>query len=164
MPTAWFIAPYKAKPHKWPFRWARYCTMDDYTDAIRADGGDWSEVEILGNRAIVKVRASVATLATLAGVFKRLPKDRLDDSLADLPQAVRRALRDEALDQGYSLAEVQARFGDDLAGYRLRDVLRFMATRRRKARYDAANDLIVLDGAEVACSKTLETLDDEVSE
>jgi hypothetical protein len=36
--------------------------MNDFTADIRADGGDWSEAEIDGNKAIVKVRAKPGTL------------------------------------------------------------------------------------------------------
>lgn len=163
MPTAWFIAPYKRRlPQIGPIP-GRYCAIDDYTEQIRADIGDWREVEVFGNRAIVKVRASLETLTVLAGVFKRLPKDRLDDTLSDLPQAVRRALRDELLDQGYTLQEIQARFGNDLGNYTLRQVLQFMASRRRKPRYDVENDLIVLDGPEVGCN-SVGLLDVEVTE
>ena len=46
MPIAWFICPYKQRPA--PKRNFRYCAMDDLTAVIRADGGDWSETEVLG--------------------------------------------------------------------------------------------------------------------
>lgn len=53
----------------------RYCAMNDFTPEIRADGGEWSEAEIGGNRAIVKVRADESTLNTIAAepTFTRLP-------------------------------------------------------------------------------------------
>jgi hypothetical protein len=122
--------------------------MDDFTPQIYGEGGRWAETEILGNRAIVKVRASVATLTTIAGTagFRRLPKDRLDDSLADLPQNIKKKLRDEALDAGYTIAQFNARFPGGLGSVTLRNVLRFLATRRLKPRYDAPSDTIVLDG------------------
>lgn len=151
MPIGWFIVPYKRiLPYNGPFLAGRYCAMDDYTKQIKADGGDWREMEILGNRAIVKVQASAETLTVLASVFKRLPKDRLDDTLADLPLPVRRALRDEMQDQGYTLQAIQARFGSDMSTFTLRDILRFMASRRRKVRYDANTDELVFDGDEIS--------------
>jgi hypothetical protein len=125
--------------------------MDDYTAQIFGDGGNWTETEILGNMAIVKVRASTTILQSLNAVFKRLPKDALSTSLADLSNAQKTALRNEILDQGYSLTELQARFGNDLGQYTLRDVLRFMASRRRKPRYDAETDTIILDGPDQPC-------------
>jgi hypothetical protein len=147
MPVAWYIAPYKRddtadSP-------TRYCAMDDYTANILASGGKWTETEILGDRAIVKVRASVAVLQTLNGVFKRLPKDLLDDSLSSLTTGQKNALRNEALDQGYTLAEIQARFGNDLGQYTL------------KPRYDIQNNLIVLDGDIQSC-RSIESVDAEV--
>jgi hypothetical protein len=135
--------------------------MDDYTAQIRAAGGHWSETEILGNRAIVKVRATTAVLQALAAVFKRLPKDRLDDPLSGLSNAAKVALRNELQDQGYTLAEIQARLGSDLGAYTLRDVLHFMASRRRKPRYDVQADEIVLDGA-IVIPRSIEAVDSEV--
>lgn len=162
MAIAWYIVPYNREPGDRPIR---YCAMDDFTSQIVANGGAWSEIEILGNRAIVKVRAPQAVLDALAGVagFRRLPKSRLDDSLADLPSNVKQAIRNEILDAGYTLAEVQARFGDDLGQYTLRDVLRFMATRRLRPRYDTETDQIILDGPPQSC-RPVDALDTEVSE
>lgn len=149
MAIAWFIAPYKrTSVMNMP---ARYCAMDDFTSQILADGGAWTETEILGDRAIVKVRANIDTLTTIAAVFKRLPKDRLDDSLSTLTSPQRNALKNEILDQGYTLSEIQNRFGNDLSQFTLGDVLRFMTTRRLKPRYDSVSDTIILDGAEQSC-------------
>lgn len=161
MAIAWFICPYKRRDS---FRPGRYCAMDDFTAAILADGGAWTETEILGNRAIVKVKASAATLTTIAGTagFKRLPKAALNVSLSDLTTAQKNTLRNEALDQGYTLAEIQARFGNDLGAYTLGDVLRFMASRRRKPRYDAGTDTIVCDGVEVT-PRPVDNVDTEVA-
>lgn len=149
MAIGWYIVPYSRREGPRP---VRYCAMDDHTETILADGGDWREVEVLGNRAIVKVRASAATLSTLNGIFKRLPKNALNLSLSDLTNPQKIALRNELTDAGYSLAEIQARFGSDLGQFTLRDVLRFMATRRNKPRYDANLDEIFLDGPVQACN------------
>jgi hypothetical protein len=139
--------------------------MDDFTDQILADGGAWSEVEVLGDRAIVKVRANLETLLAIAGTagFRRLPKDRLDDSLSSLSSGVKLALRNELIDAGYSLAEIQERLGADLGSKTLRDVLRFAASRRRKPRYDQATDTIVCDGPEQGC-RDIADVEREVSD
>lgn len=127
--------------------------MDDFTQQIiYTEGGNWREVEVLGDRAIVKVKAETATLLTLNATFKRIPKDTLNDSLADLSNAVKTALKNEILDMGYSLAEIQDKLGNDLGTKTLKDVLLFMATRRKRPRYDEANDAIVIDGADVPCN------------
>lgn len=121
--------------------------MDDYTkQIIYTEGGNWSEIEVLGNRAIVKVKAEEATIVVLDSVFKRIPKDGLDDPLSDLSLAVKTALKNEALDMGYTLQEIQAKLPNDLNSYTLRDVLKMLASRRRKPRYDADTDTIILDG------------------
>jgi len=60
MTTAWYICPYKrgANTNSGDFIMpVLYCTMYDYTEMIRSVGGHWVETEVLGNRAIVKVRA-----------------------------------------------------------------------------------------------------------
>lgn len=160
MAIGWYIVPYKRHP---VLDRTRYPAIDDYTAQLLEHGGTWAETEVLGNRCIVKVRAPAAVLQVLDGLYKRIPKDRLDDSLADLPAAIKRALRDELEDMGYSLAEIRARFGDDLGAYTLRDVLRFAASRRRKPRWDAETDEIVLDGEVQGC-RPVEDVDREVGD
>lgn len=147
----WFLVPYLRRTSM-P-RPERYCAMDDFSSAIKADGGEWTETEVLGNHAIVKVRASAATLQTInaAQGFTRLPKDRLDDALSDLTQQQRTALRDRIEALGYARAEWQAALGTDLGAVTLRQVLVFVASRRLKPRYDAGTDTIVLDGPVQAC-------------
>ena len=158
----WYIAPYKIKQEVLDgLHNMRYCAMDDYTKTIFAEGGNWTETEVLGNRAIVKVRASKSTLTTLNGIFRRIPKDRLDDPLSDLPVAVKTALKNEALDMGYTIAELQERFPNDLGTYTLRDVLRFYAKRRLKPRYIASTDEIKIDGIEQGCN-SIESVDAQI--
>ena len=164
MPVGWYIVPYKHKAKRfWTGSPLRYCEIDDYTQQILASGGRWTETEILGNRAIVKLRASQAILNQADALYKRLPKDRLDDPLSDLSVAIRQALKNEVLDQGYTIEEVQARFGDDLGSYTLRQVLTFMASRRKKPRYDSQADEIVFDGPDQPC-RPIEEVDSEVTE
>ena len=160
----WYICPYKIR-QEFPGapRNMRYCAMDDYTQVIFAKNGNWTETEILGDRAIVKVRAPQGVLNALNGVFKRLPKNHLNDSLSDLPAGVKTALKNELLDMGYSLIEIKNRFGSNLGQYTLRDVLKFAARRRLKPRYHSGADEIILDGPVQAC-RTLELVDNEVQE
>lgn len=70
MPTAWFLCPYKRRAH--PARLERYCAMDDLTPEILAGGGEWSEAEIAGNQAIVRVRATSAALASIGLLHREL--------------------------------------------------------------------------------------------
>lgn len=145
MPVAWYIIPYVRVTPAPGLLAARAVALVVDAPTFK----NWREVECLGNRAIVKVNASASVLSQLDAAYKRIPKNALDDSLADLSNAAKTALRDELLDMGYTLQEVQNRFGNDLGAYTLRDVLRFMASRRRKPRYDSGTDTIVLDGEEV---------------
>lgn len=145
MPVGWFIAPYARRSGA---RVRRYVVVDDLTPTIRLDGGDWSETEVLGQAAIVKVRASAATLALVAALpgVSRIPVARLDDPLSTLTAPQKLAIRNRVQALGYSLAEIQGRFPNDLGTYTLRDLLTFVATRRRKVRYDQATDAIIDDG------------------
>ena len=56
MAIAWFICGYKLRRAN-----MRYCAMDDFTALINTDAGTWSESEVLGGSALVKVRANAAT-------------------------------------------------------------------------------------------------------
>jgi len=162
MAIAWFLCPYKrVAGSKHP---ARYCGMDDYTATILADGGTWAETEVLGSQAIVKVRAGAATLTTIADAtgFVRLPVERLDDPLSSLSSAAKTAIRNKVISLGYTAAELTARFGSDLGAYTLGDLLRFVATRRLKPRYDAVNDVIICDGATQPV-RSIESVDAEVT-
>lgn len=132
---------------------------------IRADGGAAYADECLGNYAVVKVRATAATLQALndlAGV-RRLPKDRLDDALDTLTQQQKITLRDWIEALGYPRAEWQSVLGTDLGAITLRQVLRFILTRRLRPRYDPAADAIVLDGAVQPCG-AIEDIDAAVTD
>lgn len=153
---AWFICPMKQRPDPNGFVIPlRYCGMDDFTPLIiTQDGGDWSESEVLGGYAVVKVRASAATLSTIAGTagFQRIPRDLLDDPLSSLSTAQRRAVKDKLNEMGYTDAEISAALGNiNLNLVTLGQVLRFAASRRLKPRWDEGNQVISLDGAFQAC-------------
>lgn len=148
MPLAWFVAPYKRRnPGATPPE--RYCAMGDFTAQIRADGGAWDETEILGNAALVKVRAAAVTLTAInqAAGFLRIPNHvELSDTLGDLTAGQRQAITDEALLLGYSQAEINAALPANWQAVTLRQVLRFFATRRLRPRFDQPTDTIVCDG------------------
>ena len=146
MALAWFICPYKRGPGP---DVVRYCAMDDFTTQIVADGGTWDETEILGNAALVKVRASTATLTTINGAagFLRIPNHfDLNDTLGDLTAGQRTEILNEALALGYTQAEINAALPANWQAVTLGQVLRFLATRRLKPRYDSGTDSIILDG------------------
>lgn len=131
MTIAWFLAPYKrdtSDPHP-----SRYCLVQDYNAAIVADGGAWIDTEVLGNMAIVKVRASNATLATIAAdaAIVRIPAHTaLTDTLGDLTAGQRNAILNKLNAMGYSNAEINAALPADWTSVTLGQVLRFAATRR----------------------------------
>jgi hypothetical protein len=148
MAVAWYICPYKR--HDNGGLKGRICSMNDFTTQIRNDGGDWASSECLGSVAVVKVKASAATLTEInaASGFVRLPKDLLDDSLSSLSTEQKNAIKNKLKDMGYSVSELVKRFPNDIGTYTLRDVLVFAAKRRLKPRYDSASDTIICDGAE----------------
>lgn len=153
MALAIFIVPYERTSIAG--RPARRCGMDRYTAQILADGGAWREAEFLGNRALVKVRASATTLNTIASTesWYRLPNGALtlDTTLGSLTLAQRNAVRNQVLDAGYTQAEIDAQF-PNLGNVTIRQALRFLLQRRLKPRYDSGTDTIICDGAEQACA------------
>lgn len=160
MPIAWYIVLWKRKDQEQGLI-RRTCAIRDYSTMIKNDGGNWRAIEVLGGRLLVKVKASTATLSLLDTKFKRLPKDRLDDSLSDLPSNIKTMIKNEILDMGYTLSEIQQKLGSNFNQKTLREVLKFMATRRRKPRYDKATDTIFCDGDIRACN-SIEVIDKEV--
>lgn len=72
---AWYTVPYKRDRRRGVSNFfpARYCAMDDFAgEIISEDNGEWSSIEIAGNQAIVKVKASKQTLDKLDKIFNRL--------------------------------------------------------------------------------------------
>ena len=86
----------------------RFCRIAEHTSAVRADGGGWRETEILGDAALVKVRASVATLATIAETFYRFPLVALDDPLSSLNGRQRSDMNAALLSLGFTQSEIDA--------------------------------------------------------
>lgn len=154
MPTAWFICPYKIKKNmRIMGRPVRYCAMDDFTGQIHKDGGTWAESEIMGNIAIVKVRASEGTLQKIGRGegFERLEKEGLNDSLSDLSTNRKNTLEQKLVLIGYPLSEVRQHLGSDIGAKTLGEFLRFAARRRLKPRYIEATDEVICDGIEQPC-------------
>ena len=161
MSLAWFLAPYKRLVGN---RVRRYCAMDDFTAMILADKGAWAETEVLGDMALVKVRASDNTLTKIESTegFQRIPLHAsLTDSMSDLSVAQKTAIVNKITALGYLASEIQSKVGTDIGAKTLGDVLKFIATRRLKPRYDSASDTIVLDGDVQAC-RSVESVNAEV--
>jgi uncharacterized membrane protein (UPF0136 family) len=163
---AWFVCAYKLQAGTRPIR---YCAMDDFTPNIQADSGAWSESEVLGGYAVVKVRANAATLTTIGGTagYYRIPSfTRLVDALTSMTAAQRTAITTRVLAMGYTQAEINAVMGNTLALWRqknLRALLIFIAQRRLKPRWDSVQGQIVLDGALQEC-KAIDVVDSEVAD
>ncbi len=152
MALGWFIVPYKRRnPGVTPPE--RYCSLDDFTAQVLSEGGTWDETEILGDVALVKVRASAATLTAIGnvgGVFTIPGKwIEMQDSLASMTAGERNQLQSAVLSLGYTQAELDAAMGNTLALWRthvLGDLLNMAATRRLQPRYVTATDTILCDG------------------
>lgn len=167
MPLAWYIAPYNRRDAGG--RPGRYCAMDDYTDdIINTNAGFWSESEILGNRAVVKVRAPAPILVNIGQDpnIERLPNIRPLEAVSILTQAQRARLRNVALEAGYPASEFDAALPDFVANpgdITFRQWLLFVTRRRLKPRYDQPTDTIVLDGPTQSCRHP-DSVDNDVSE
>jgi hypothetical protein len=150
MAIGWYIVPNATRPAPGghPGR-SIYCTMDDNTAQILADGGDWSNTEVLGGRNIVKVRAAQATLDLLDTLFLRIPVTLLDDSLSSLTNAQKNRIHTELNAMDYSDADITAVLGNfnQIGQKTLRQLLNFIASKRQVVRYNAATDSMIYDGA-----------------
>lgn len=150
MPVRWGFAPYALKDGPVPGQKIRYCAIDDFTTQILADGGDWKEAECLGDYAIVKVRASAATLTAInaAPGFIAIP-DRFTDlslTLGDLTTGERNALTNFLLARGFTQTEITTAIGNTNGAWRLktlRQVLQFALSRwRRPLMFDGNGNLV----------------------
>lgn len=159
----WFIIPYATRTIGGVL--VRYCKIDDFTSQIVAAGGHWSESEVLGDCAIVKVRAPQAGIDQLDAQpgFIRIPIERLDDPLSSLSAAKKTQIRNKLEEMGYSTAEIQADLGSDLGTKTLRQLLVFITKRRIRPRFDTTLQQIVFDGQVEAC-KSVDQLDSEVGD
>ena len=161
MPVAWFIARYNVTVNYPDFPFATRTSAIDETQ-LEANGARWRSVE-LTNRLIYKIVASNAVLngvANLQGV-KRLPTDLIDSPLSDLTANQRQAIRDELLDQGYTLAEINAQF-PNLANATLRQVLKWMARHRTLPAFDVPTlSVVVSDKPEdvIACYPPIDDIE-----
>lgn len=155
MSYAWFVCGYINVND--PIHPNRYCAMDTFTAQIYGEGGEWSESEVLGGYAVVKVRASDALLSTIAGTagYYRIPdKWVLSDYLDTLTNAKKNAINNRLLAMGYTQAEIDAALGSTLAEWKtktLHQLLNMAAQKRLKPRWDAATQQIILDGDLQAC-------------
>lgn len=160
LPSAYYIVPFRRAliplTNMFP---ERELTIRDFYPAIITGGGDFREIEIRGQRALVRVWTDASTHSALTAVYKRLPKARLTDTLADLTNPQKNAVRNELLDEGFTNAEINAAFGADIGTRTLGDVMRFMARNRRKPQYDSGTDTIS-DSAEIVdTSADLDVID-----
>lgn len=145
MAVAWFLVPYRVDLGDGNVGDARrYPATDDFRDQLDAV----ATVEILGGYALAKVRGPIVALQALnaePGVV-HIPKAALDDSLADLTNAQKVAIRDRLLALGYTSAQLQAALGGDIGSRTLRELLRFAASRwRRPVTLDPATGDVVYE-------------------
>lgn len=158
MALAWFICGMKRVPGNMPGAGpgpSRYCAMHDFRTSILADGGKWAEVEILGDSALVKVRASAATLTAIAQStgIDRIPTHwDLNATLGDLTPGQRDGILTRLLECGYAREEIDEALPSNWQTVTLRQVFRFACRRRLKPRYDEVTDTIITDGPVVQCT------------
>lgn len=162
MALGWFIFPYvRDTLDDFPTRYLSVADHEDLiavnsvlVDGVIRDYPAWSEVEILGNRALSKVRGLPGNLVTLATfALERLPNIGIDQPLSVLNGAQRNRILAAMLDAGYPQAEIDERF-PVFRNAIFREILRFMSRRRLKPRYDSVTDTIFVDGIVQNCGST----------
>lgn len=145
MNIAWYIVPYKLNMTDiFMGNPSRYVAINDDLKTIAGEPDHWREIETIGNRALVKVKASDAVLATLNNKYLRLPKDKIDDSLSSLSNNAITKIKEELLDMGYTIAQIKAKFGNavNLKAFTLRDVFNFITKGSKSMPLDSLDSLI----------------------
>jgi hypothetical protein len=163
MDTGWFITTYLSDVNAKPIP-RRWCAMDNYTPQIFGEDGSWEEIEVGANFAIVKVKASTATLTAIAQdpLFTKIPGKFLTDSLTSLTQQQKNKVMNLLNQMGYSNQEIQNGLGGNITANTIGDILRFCATRRVPPRFDAAVKKIVFDLPHVPSNKNVDIVDRRV--
>jgi len=158
MPIAWFICLYKLSEQRVLGKPVRYCAMDDFTqDIIYKDKGNWAESEILGNKAVVKVSASEETIKKVSETkdFEQLD---ITDIKATLTVEQQTDITSKAVGIGYTTADISAK-----SLVTQKDALELLTSYRRKPRYDADTDTVILDGVVQVC-RSIDDVDSAVRE
>jgi hypothetical protein len=145
--TTFFVANYKLRAGT--LHPTRYVATDDFTPQIQADGGTWSEVEVLGPNlgvAIVKVKAQDTTIAAIAADpdHTRFPKDNFGDALSSLSNAKLNALRNFILGLGWTQLELDNALPNGIQNVTLSQVLRFLATHKLTAGANGTGGIVMV--------------------
>ena len=148
MPTAWYIVPYSTTINpEGSFPLAnRFLDLPSGVDIA------WNEIEIEGNRAIVKITAPALVITELSNSFQRL-QDNVDIVLTDSTAQERNNLRDLLLSVGYVQRDINQKFPDGLNNTTTREILKEVAKAgRTKPRFDPDSQMVVFDsGVRVNC-------------
>lgn len=149
MAVGWYISRWN-RDHDRTKR-IRYPAVLDAIVLIDADGGAVGWIEVRGGACIAKVRASVPTLTTIAGLagVQHLPLQRLDDALGSLSPAERDRVQAIVMALGWTRKEIAGALPGSLADHTLRDVLELVRGRRQEVRYDETTDELIDDGPDL---------------
>lgn len=128
MPVRWYLCPYDTTPGPGG-NVARRCAMRRHIPRMpNAAGAVWEEVEVLGNRTLVRVRAPLAALALIDA---DLDFTEIPSALPTVPLARRPAVRSALNNAGYGDPEITA------TGWDLQQLLALVAGVRGQVRLRA---------------------------
>lgn len=155
--TYWWLCRYVKSVGEFNKPFVRVSAFELYYHDLVRDGAKWRYEEIAGNRALVRAEMSDALAQTIAMDVNclPLPLNRLDQTLGELSPQARSTLQDLAVEMGYSLTEIRNRLGNNLANVTLGQLLRFLASRRIKPRYNADKTDVVFDGPVIPLRSSL---------
>lgn len=143
------LAPYERVRDGSPFP-RRRCVLAGALPAQSGGGPEpFIETEVLGGYAVALILDdnNLSRASSTPGVFG-FPRISLTSTLSDLSVSARNELRDIATSMGYTAEEIRRALGTDLASVTMRRLLSLLASRRRRPRFDADSDAIVLDGSD----------------
>lgn len=147
---AWFIVPYQTDPNAYPVidpdtgleHWVASRTLAINADLPYRVGEDndlFMEIEVRGNRAVVRVEGKLLKVLDLTGKYYRLP-DFLSDTL-DKGDMLN--LRLQMLDMGFTDEDIDTAFPEGLAAVNLKDFINFTQSNLREMKYDVKTALVI---------------------
>jgi hypothetical protein len=136
---AWYLVSYNYEGLQGGFHQRRLAINNQLLFVLGISTDVFEEIEVRGNRAAVRVEASVLKLTELNTLYYRFPVDLLSDFIPALSVT---ALTTQLLSMGYSNADIAAAFPGGLSTANLLQVINFAQSLVYRVKFDGLFSLI----------------------